>query len=205
LFAIISATTGHYDEYNLHDLHVDKSHVCSYAKSIPLPSTLWIFAYQQTKTNMKSKILLMTMLAILAFSYSYAQEIQKREMPPKHRGMHPRLQSDGTVVDDHGKTLGSIKNGKVCDETGKVIGIIAADGDVATASGKSIGKIQNNGSFKSTKGHVVTTDPDGVVNASGKDVARVEAGYKYKNHGCALHCFFSAENPDAEDIDKSNK
>lgn len=154
---------------------------------------------------MKNKLVMTVMLMICAFSLANAQEMQKREMPPKHRGMHPRLQADGTVVDDAGKTLGSIKNGKVCDETGKVIGVISGHGDVTTASGKAIGKIQQNGSFQSTKGHVVTTDPDGVVKVAGKEVAKVETGYKDKDHGCALHCFFSSENAEASEIDKHTK
>ena len=139
----------------------------------------------------------------MAFTFSFvsAQNSQKRELPPKHRGMHPRLQADGTVVDDNGKQLGSIKNGKVCDVSGKVIGIISAHGDVTTASGKAIGKIQKDGSFKSMKGHVVTTDPDGVVRVAGKEIAKIEAGYKDKSHGCALHCFFSSENENATEID----
>lgn len=138
---------------------------------------------------------------LFAFSFLQAQETQKREMPPKHRGMHPRLQADGTVVDDDGKPLGSIKNGKVCDVSGKVIGVISGHGDVTTASGKNIGKIQKDGSYKSMKGHVVTSDPDGVVKVAGKEVAKVEAGYKDKSHGCALHCFFSSENKEAKEID----
>ncbi|MEO7991504.1 MAG: 5-fold beta-flower protein [Chryseolinea sp.] len=152
---------------------------------------------------MKSKFVLMLMLMVFAFSFVHAQETEKRDMPPKHRGMHPRLQADGTVVDDDGKALGSIKNGKVCDVTGKVIGVISAHGDVSTASGKMVGKIQKDGSFKSMKGHVVTTDPDGFVKVAGKEVAKVAAGYKDKSHGCALHCFFSAENEDAKEIDEN--
>ena len=151
---------------------------------------------------MKNKSLLMIMLMLFAFSFVNAQETPKREMPPKHRGMHPRLQADGTVVDDAGKPLGSIKNGKVCDVSGKVIGVISAHGDVTTASGKKVGQIQKDGSMKSMKDHVVTTDPDGIVKVAGKEVAKVEAGYKDKGHGCALHCFFSAENEDAKEIDK---
>jgi hypothetical protein len=156
---------------------------------------------------MKNKTLLMIMLMLFAFSFVNAQDaqVQKREMPPKHRGLHPRLQADGTVIDDNGKPLGSIKNGKVCDETGKVIGAISGHGDVTTASGKLIGKIQKDGSYKSMKGHVVTTDPDGVVKVAGKEVAKVEAGYKDKSHGCALHCFFSSENEDAKEMDKDIK
>jgi hypothetical protein len=101
---------------------------------------------------MKNKTLLMMALMVFAFCIVSAQDTQeKREMPPKHRGMHPRLQADGTVVDDNGDTLGSIRNGKVCDATGTVIGVIAGHGDVTTASGKSVGKIQKDGSFKSTK------------------------------------------------------
>lgn len=143
---------------------------------------------------------------LFALSFVHAQDAQqKREMPPKHTGMHPRLQADGTVVDDDGKKLGSINNGKVCDETGKVIGIISAHGDVTDASGKSIGKIQRDGTFKSMKGHVVTTDPDGVVRVAGKEVAKVEAGYNDQSHGCVLHCFFSDENKDAEQMDKEVK
>ncbi|HEY0744421.1 MAG TPA: hypothetical protein VGD40_23305 [Chryseosolibacter sp.] len=152
---------------------------------------------------MKNETQLMIMLLMFAFSFVNAQE--QRELPPKHRGMHPRLQADGTVVDDNGKTLGSIKNGKVCDETGKVIGVISGHGDVTMAGGKTIGKIQEDGSYKSIKGHVVTTDPDGVVKMAGKEVAKVEAGYKDKSHGCALHCFFSAENKDAREIDEEIK
>jgi hypothetical protein len=153
---------------------------------------------------MKYKSILMLMLMLFTFTFSFinAQDAPKREVPPKHRGMHPRLQADGTVVDDAGKTLGSIKNGKVCDETGKVIGVISNHGDVTSASGKSIGKIQKDGSFKSMKGHVVTTDPDGVVKAQGKEVAKVEAGYIDQTHGCALHCFFSSDFEEAMEIDK---
>jgi hypothetical protein len=151
---------------------------------------------------MTSKSIVMMMLMVLAFSFVNAQnDSQKRELPPKHRGMHPRLQSDGTVIDDDGKPLGSIKNGKVCNASGKVIGVISAHGDVTTASGKKVGTIQKDGSYKSMKGHVVTTDPDGIVKVAGKEVAKVEAGYKDKAHGCALHCFFSSENPDAEEVD----
>ena len=136
------------------------------------------------------------MLMSFAFTCIHAQEL-----PPKHRGMHPLLKADGTVVDKDGKLLGSIKDGKVCDITGKVIGIIADHGDVTTANGKGIGKLQKDGSFKSMKGHVVTTDPDGVVKVAGKEVAKVEAGYKDKSHGCVLHCFFSSENKEATEID----
>ncbi len=151
---------------------------------------------------MKNTTLLMIMLMVFAFSFVNAQDaVSKREMPPKHRGMHPRLQADGSVVDDSGKALGSIKDGKVCDVTGQVIGVIAATGDITTTSGKMVGQIQKDGSFKSTKGNVVTTDPDGIVKVSGKGIAKVEAGYKDKSHGCALHCFFSAENQDAKEID----
>lgn len=150
---------------------------------------------------MKNKAILMIMLMVFAFSFVNAQG-QRRETPPKHRGLHPRLQADGTVIDDDGKTLGSIKNGKVCDVTGKVIGAISGHGDITAASGKAIGKIQKDGSYKSMKGHVVTTDPDGVVKVAGKEVAKVEAGYKDKSHGCALHCFFSSESEEAEEIDK---
>jgi hypothetical protein len=153
---------------------------------------------------MTNKSLLTIMLMIFAFSFVQAQnDAEKRELPPKHRGMHPRLQADGTVVDDNGKPLGSIKNGKVCDASGKVIGVISAHGDVTTASGKKVGTIQKDGTYKSMKGHVVTTDPDGVVKVAGKEVAKVESGYKDKSHGCALHCFFNAENPDAEELDHS--
>ena len=137
-------------------------------------------------------------------SFSFAQ-VQSQELPPKHRGMHPILKADGTVVDETGKPLGSIKNGNVCNVTGKVIGVISGHGDVTTSSGKSIGKIQKDGSMKSMKGHVVTTDPDGVVRVAGKEVAKVEAGYKDKAHGCALHCFFSSESEDAKEIDETLK
>jgi hypothetical protein len=159
----------------------------------------------KTHTIMKNKSLLMIMLMLSAFAFVHAQEAQKREMPPKHRGMHPRLQADGTVVGDDGKPLGSIKNGKVCDVSGKTIGIISAHGDVSTVSGKNVGNIQKDGSMKTMKGHVVTTDPDGVVKVAGKEVAKVEAGYKDKSHGCALHCFFSSESEDAKEIDEEGK
>lgn len=145
---------------------------------------------------MKNRTLLSAMLILFTLAFAYAQEL-----PPKHRGMHPVLKADGTVVDENGKPLGSIKNGKVCDVSGQVIGVIAGHGDVTTTSGKNIGKIQKDGTFKSKKGHVVTTDPDGVVRVAGKEVAKIEAGYSDKSHGCALHCFFSSENEDAEEID----
>ncbi|HEY9047284.1 MAG TPA: hypothetical protein VIN08_15370 [Ohtaekwangia sp.] len=147
---------------------------------------------------MKTKSIFMVVIMIFACA-----SINAQDLPPKHRGMHPILRADGTVVDENGKPLGSIKNGKVCDVTGKVIGIIAETGDVTAANSKGvIGVIQKDGSFKSKKGHVVTTDPDGLVKVAGKAVAKVEAGYKEKSHGCALHCFFSAENKDAKEIDE---
>ena len=146
---------------------------------------------------MRNKSLLVTMLMIFALSLAHAQDSLQRQMPPKHRGMHPRLQADGTVVDDDGKVLGSIKNGKVCDVSGQVIGVISRHGDVADASGKIVGKKQKDGSHKTTEGHVVTTDPDGVVKVAGKEVAKIEKGYKEMSHGCALHCFFSTENKEA--------
>jgi hypothetical protein len=145
------------------------------------------------------KIKSLTMMALMLFTLSLAHA---QDLPPKHRGMHPTLKADGTVVDESGKKLGSIKNGKVCDVTGNVIGIIADHGDVTTASGKPIAQLQKDGSYKSMKGHVVTTDPDGVVKVAGKEVAKVEAGYKDKSHGCALHCFFSLDNEEAKEIDQ---
>ena len=156
----------------------------------------------------RNSVIMIMMMAMMLFSFSiiHAQdEAKSRDLPPKHRGMHPRLQADGTVVDDSGNKLGSIKNGKVCDQTGKVIGVISGHGDVTSVSGKDIAKIQKDGSFKSMKGHVVTTDPDGVVKVAGKEVAKVESGYKDKDHGCALHCFFSAENEEAKEIDNAIK
>jgi hypothetical protein len=130
--------------------------------------------------------------------------VQAQDLPPKHRGMHPRLQADGKVVDEAGKQLGYItKEGKVCDVTGKVIGIIAETGEVSTANGKGIvGVIQKDGSFKPTKGHIITTGGDGTISVAGKAVAFVEKGYKNKSHGCALHCFFSSENENAKEIDE---
>lgn len=148
---------------------------------------------------MKAKSIMITVLVLMALA-----QVNAQDLPPKHRGMHPVLKADGTVVDEKGRPLGSIKNGKVCDVTGKVIGVISAHGDVTTASGKMVGKIQKDKSFKSMN-HVVTTDPDGVVKASGKEVAKIEAGYKDQSHGCALHCFFSTENNDAKEIDENEK
>src|SRR5690242_6027139 len=133
---------------------------------------------------MKNRTLLTALLMVFTFAMVYAQELT-----PKQRGMYPVLKADGTVVDAAGRPLGSIKNGKVCDVSGKVIGIIAGHGDVTPSSGKSVGKIQKDGNFKSKKGHVVTTDPDGNVKLAGKEVANIEAGYKDKSHACALHCF----------------
>ena len=137
------------------------------------------------------------MLTFFAFA-----QVNAQDLPPKHRGMHPTLKADGTVVDETGRPLGSSKNGKICDVSGKVIGAISGHGDVTTASGKKVGKIQKDGSMKSMKGHVVTTDQDGVVKVAGKEVAKVEAGYKETSHGCALHCFFSSESDDAKEIDE---
>ena len=149
---------------------------------------------------MKTKSILMLMLLAFAFSV-----VQAQDLPPKHRGLHPRLQTDGKVVDEKGTPLGYITNdGKVCDVTGKVIGIIAATGDVTTANGKGIiGAIKKDGNFKSKKGHVVSTGGDGVVLAAGKIVGHVDVSYKNKTHGCALHCFFSIENEDAAEIDEN--
>lgn len=146
---------------------------------------------------MRTKFLLFTFVAMLISLMMVAQDL-----PPKHRGMHPRLQADGKVVDESGKQLGYItKEGKVCDVTGKVIGIISETGEVTTASGKTIGKVAKDGSFKSKKGYVVT-DEDGVLKVQGKIVGYVDKAYANKAHACAVHCFFSKESEDAQDIDK---
>ena len=149
---------------------------------------------------MKTKSMFMLMLMILAFA-----QVNSQELPPKHRGMHPRLQADGNVVDENGKPLGYISNdGKVCDVSGKVIGIIAETGDVTTANGKGIiGVIRKDGSFKSKSGHVVTTGGDGIIMVAGKTVGHIDEAYKAKSHACAVHCFFSSENEDAKKIDKN--
>lgn len=149
---------------------------------------------------MKTKTILVFMLMVFACSFA-----QSQELPPKHRGMHPKLLADGKVVDEKGKQLGYItKDGKICDVTGKVIGIIAETGDVRTANGKGIiGVIQKDGSFKTTKGAVYTTGGDGVVMAAGKEVSRVAAGYPNKSHGCVVHCFFSKESEEAKEIDEN--
>src|SRR6187402_3353077 len=107
-----------------------------------------------------------SILTLLVMLFVFAQ-VNSQDLPPKHRGMHPILKADGTVVDEAGKPLGTIKNGKVCDVSGKVIGDISGHGDLTSSSGKSVGKFQKDGSFKSMKGHVVTTDPDGTVKVSG--------------------------------------
>ena len=144
-----------------------------------------------------------TILVVLLMAFAFAQ-VQSQELPPKHRGMHPQLKADGKVYDENGTQLGYItKDGKVCDVTGKVIGIISKSGDVTTGNGKGvIGAMQKDGSFKSKKGYVVT-DEDGILKMQGKEVAKVEQGYKYKNHACAVHCFFSAESEDAKEIDEN--
>lgn len=83
---------------------------------------------------MKSTSMVLLMLMVFAFTVIYSQDL-----PLKHRGMNPRLQANGKVVDEKGKPLGYITmDGKVCDVTGKVIGIIAETGDVTTANGKGI-------------------------------------------------------------------
>ena len=148
---------------------------------------------------MKTKSILVLMLIVFAFA-----QAQSQELPPKHRGMHPQLKADGKVYDESGQQLGYITaDGKVCDVTGKVIGIISKSGDVTTGNGKGIiGKMQKDGSLKSKKGYVVS-DEDGIIKVQGKEVAKVEKGYKYKNHGCAVHCFFSTESEDAKDIDEN--
>ncbi|HTE30020.1 MAG TPA: hypothetical protein VK666_06585 [Chryseolinea sp.] len=148
---------------------------------------------------MKNKSILVLMLVFIAFTL-----VQAQELPPKHRGMHPTLRADGKVFDENGKQLGYItKDAKVCDVTGTVIGIIADTGDVTAANGKGIiGVIQKDGSFKTKKGHVVTTGGDGAVMVAGKMVGHVDQAYKNKAHACAIHCFFSSENEDAKEIDK---
>lgn len=149
---------------------------------------------------MKTNLILFLMLLLTV----QLQQVHAQEFPPKHRGMHPTLKSDGKVVDESGRQLGYItKKGKICDVTGKVIGIITKSGDVTTGNGKGIiGAIQKDGSFKSKKGYIVT-DEDGVLKVQGKEVAKVEQGYKYKDHACVVHCFYSTESEDASEIDKN--
>ena len=146
---------------------------------------------------MRTKSVFVSMLMVLAFSLINAQDL-----PPKHRGVYPRLLDDGKVVDINGKQLGFIaKDGKVCEVTGKAIGIIAATGEVSYANGKGvIGVIQNN-TLKTKNGYVITTDGDGVVMVASKLVAFVDKGYVNQSHGCALHCFFSVDNEEANEID----
>jgi hypothetical protein len=146
----------------------------------------------------KNKSLLLLMLLMFALTI-----VQAQDAPPKHRGMHPVLKADGTVVDEAGKPLGSIKrNGKVCDATGKVIGIITKSGEVKSVSGKAVAAVMGkDGSSKTKMGQIVTTDPDGVVQVAGKKVGQIEKGYKNKSHGCALHCFFNSENDEAKEVD----
>jgi hypothetical protein len=149
---------------------------------------------------MKTNLILFLMLFTVASLHLKAQEL-----PPKHRGMHPVLKAGGKVYDESGKQLGYItKKGKICDVTGKVIGIISKSGNVTAGNGKGIiGTIQKDGSFKSNKGYVVT-DEDGVLKVQGKEVAKVEHGYKYrKDHACVVHCFFSSESEDAKEIDEN--
>ena len=141
------------------------------------------------------------MLLLLAFVRSNSQEL-----PPKHRGMHPVLQKDGSVVDENGVQLGFITSeGKVCDVTGAVLGVIAESGDVTSANGKGIlGVILKDGSFKSSSGYVVS-EQGGMLKFKGKIVGWVDRDYKYRNHACVVHCFFSLENPDASEIDAGNQ
>lgn len=148
---------------------------------------------------MKTKILLVVILAILRFSISQGQEL-----PPKHRGMHPTLQKDGKVLDEKGRQLGYItKDGKVCDVTGKTIGIIAETGEISTTNGKGIvGVMQKDGSFKSKNCYVVTSGGDGTLMAAGKVVGHVDEANKNKSHACATHCFFDEEYPEKEEVDR---
>ena len=145
---------------------------------------------------MKNYSFLISIFLIMAVTLLTAQE-----MPPKHRAINPRLTAEGKVLDQSGKQLGYIKDGKVCDVSGKVLGVIAKTGEVSYGSKGILGAIQKDGSFKTSKGDVVTTDVDGVVMAAGKEVARVEAGYKEKSHGCVVHCFFSSNSSTAKEID----
>ncbi len=68
-----------------------------------------------------------------------------------NRVMTPSFISTISKMPTRFKTLDSIKKRKVCDETGKVIGVISRRGDVTTAREKGIGKIQKVGSYKSLK------------------------------------------------------
>lgn len=58
---------------------------------------------------MKTKFIFILVLTVISFVSAQGQDL-----PPKHRGLHPRLQKDGKVVDEKGKQLGYItKDGKV--------------------------------------------------------------------------------------------
>src|SRR5688572_18564488 len=99
---------------------------------------------------MKTKYILALMLTFLSFV-----QVSAQDLPPKHRWMHPIRKADGNVLDDMEKTPGAIKNGKVCDVTGNVIGVNSGHGEETTPSGKRVGKIQKDGNMKTRKGHVV--------------------------------------------------
>lgn len=145
---------------------------------------------------MKTRFPVVLLLLTLALTPAWAQSA-------KYRASNPVLNKNGTVTDQNGTELGYItRQGKVCDVTGNVLGIIAKGGSVTTADGKGIlGWIQRDGSFKSNNGVVVSMS-DGMLMSQGKMVGKYDKAYKYKNHACLIHCFFSSENQDAGDIDK---
>lgn len=138
--------------------------------------------------NVRLKLVMMALAALLPFAISYAQSAG-----PNYK--HPYLNASGEVLDEKDAIVGTVsKDGVIKNGKGEVIGYIKGS-DVTEPNGKKIGRIGKNGTLYDDKGAILFTvdekskgerckiyDPDGKVIA--------EVHESYKNQACAIHCIF---------------
>ena len=89
------------------------------------------------------------------------------------------VQKANVAVDENGKVIGKIVDGKVIDAMGNVIGTVGADGTIADANGVVIGSSVEN-ALLDAKGNIVASE---VVGADGKVLGKVVGNKVYDEHG----------------------
>lgn len=104
------------------------------------------------------------------------------------------INATGKVLTDKGIEVGWIENdGSIKNAQGVLVGKIVGS-KVLDKMGNKIAEVSSDGSLKDGKGKIIytvlTTDASGnckIVDASGKEVAKVHENYKMQG-SCAFHC-----------------
>ena len=78
------------------------------------------------------------------------------------------------IRDSSGNVIGRVVDGKVVDDTGKIIGTVDADGNAISNSGHSLGKVEE--ALVNEAGMVVGEPAEVVRNAKGEIIGRVKDG-----------------------------